>query len=133
MVIKARIKLPPIQPHMNNCYEMGLLNSAIQEELKASYAYEKEFHSLHESESVLREEIEEAQEEILKIGELFDKLHRALRDDDVRTYLEVLGDIRQAGWDLLREAAQVSAMSQKSIDSFIDTDEAKWRHFDGTT
>lgn len=133
MVIKARIKLPPIQPHMNNLYEIGLFNSAIKEELKASYTYEKEFHSLHESESVLREEIEEAQEEILKIGDLFDKLHRALRDDDVRTYLEVLGDIRQAGWDLLREAAQVSAMSQKSIDSFIDTDEVKWRHFDWTT
>lgn len=133
MVIKARIKLPSIQPHMNNAYEIGLLNSAIKEELKASYTYETEFHSLHESESVLREEIEEAQEEVLKIGDLFDKLHRALRDDDVRTYLEVLGDIRQAGWDLLREAAQVSAMSQKSIDSFIDTDEVQRKHFDWTT
>lgn len=119
-VIKSSSIVTPVRYNIKNTYELELLLEAAQQELESSYVYEKEFHSLHESESVIREEIEEVEEELSRVRTSFEQLHTAMRNDAVDSYVESLCYLRQHAWDLVHEAVQVVAMANKSIDSFED-------------
>lgn len=117
-VIKRKSIVTPIRYSMKDEQEIVLISEAVQKEKERSYMYESNFHSLHESESVIREELEEVIEEVNKVQHSFEQLHTAMRNDAVDSYVESLVYLRQHAWDLVCEAIQVVAMADKSIDSF---------------
>lgn len=143
MDIKSRAKRKPVSTDkdIKNLHQVELLQEAVVIEMEKSYMYERCFHSLHESESVIREELEETSEELNKVRQSFEELHVAMRNDAVDAYVESLGYLRQHAWDLVREAIQVVAMANKSIDSFEEeslrkaamSSSEEWHHFDLTT
>lgn len=104
----------------NACKANRLIEELINLEKQTSYAYETEFRSLHESESVIREEIEEVSEALEKLKSAFDVLHVAMRQDSADAYIQALYYIKTHSIDLLTESIQVVAMASKSEDSFCE-------------
>lgn len=95
-----------------------MIETLIQEERqKADEKYEKLFHSLHEGESVLREEIQEANEEEQAIWRLYKDLWQGVRSDNEIYVMEMASKIYHRAQNLIREAAQVAAMAEKLEDS----------------
>lgn len=80
---------------------------------KADEKHEKLFHSLHEGESVLREEIQETNEEQQAIWRLHKALWQAVRADNETRAAEISDRIYLKAQNLIREAAQVAAMAEK--------------------
>lgn len=86
-------------------------------ELEYSKAqHEEKFHSLHEAESVIREELEELEEQVESCKQLFVDLHSDTRQDDEAgavvnaKYLE--GSAIYAAY----EAIQLAAMCEKLVE-----------------
>lgn len=91
-------------------------------ELEFSKAqHEEKFHSLHEAESVIREELEELEEQVEVCRKLFDDLHSDTRQDDETgvvlnaKYLE--GSAIYAAY----EAIQLAAMCLKLVEMSDET------------
>ena len=95
-----------------------MIETLIQEERrKADGKYEEFFHTLHEGESVLREEIQEANEEQQAIWRLYKDLWQGVRSDNEMYVMEMASKIYYKAQNLIREAAQVAAMAEKLEDS----------------
>lgn len=89
----------------------------VSHELEFSKAqHEEKFHSLHEAESVIREELEELEEQVEVCRKLFEDLHSDTRQDDKAgavvnaKYLE--GSAVYAAY----EAIQLAAMCLKLVE-----------------
>ena len=87
---------------------------AIQEELKnCTAAYDYQFHSLHEAESVLLEELQEVSTEQRKVWDGWNQLHKCVRENDVEQAVLLAKAMEQAAERVMLEAAQVAACAKK--------------------
>ena len=87
---------------------------AIQEELKnCTAAYDYQFHSLHEAESVLLEELQEVSTEQRKVWDGWNHLHKCVRENDVEQAVLLAKAMEQAAERVMMEAAQVAACAKK--------------------
>ena len=85
---------------------------AIQEELKnCTAAYQ--FHSLHEAESVLLEELQEVSTEQRNVWDGWNHLHKCVRENDVEQAVLLAKAMEQAAERVILEAAQVAACAKK--------------------
>lgn len=94
-------------------------------ELEYSKAqHEERFHSLHEAESVIREELEELEEQAEVCRKLFEDLHSDTRQDDkagaVINAKYLAGSAEYAAY----EAIQLAAMCLKLVEMAGREDEA---------
>lgn len=87
---------------------------AIQEELKnCTAAYDYQFHSLHEAESVLLEELQEVSMEQRKVWDGWNHLHKCVLENDVEQAVILANAMEQAAERVMMEAAQVAACAKK--------------------
>ena len=87
---------------------------AIQEELKnCTAAYDYQFHSLHEAESVLLEELQEVSTEQRNVWDGWNQLHKCVRENDVEQAVLLAKAMEQAAERVMLEAAQVAACAKK--------------------
>lgn len=88
----------------------------ITKELSDSQAvYEQKFHSLHEAESIIREEMEECEEEMELIWASFSCLHKATREDSVSQFNSSANKLYDSATRLALEAIQLAAMCRKTL------------------
>lgn len=87
---------------------------AIQEELKnCTAAYDYQFHSLHEAESVLLEELQEVSAEQRNVWDGWNHLHKCVQENDVEQAVLLAKAMEQAAERVMMEAAQVAACAKK--------------------
>ena len=87
---------------------------AIQEELKnCTAAYDYQFHSLHEAESVLLEELQEVSTEQRNVWDGWNHLHKCVRENDVEQAVLLAKAMEQAAERVMLESAQVAACAKK--------------------
>ena len=87
---------------------------AIQEELKnCTAAYDDQFHSLHEAESVLLEELQEVSTEQRNVWDGWNQLHKCVRENDVEQAVLLAKAMEHAAERVMLEAAQVAACAKK--------------------
>ena len=83
--------------------------------------HEEKFHSLHEAESVIREELEELEEQVEVCRKLFEDLHSDTRQDDeagaVVNAKYLAGSAEYAAY----EAIQLAAMCLKLVEMRDET------------
>lgn len=85
--------------------------------------HEEKFHSLHEAESIIREELEESEESLELCRLRFDKeLHTAMRDNCNRRFSDAASYIQNYAIETALEAIQLAAMCAKSLE-FVDNAE----------
>lgn len=82
--------------------------------------YEQNFHSLHEAESVIREEIEEAKEELERIEVAFNELHSSMRGNEYLDFKSAARRIQASALRLAEEAIQINAMATKATFVILD-------------
>ena len=94
--------------------EKAAVKFAIQEELKnCTAAYDYQFHSLHEAESVLLEELQEVSAEQRNVWDGWNHLHKCVRENDVEQAVLLAKAMEQAAERVMMEAAQVAACAKK--------------------
>ena len=114
---------------------MQAIDKLVDAELLYSKSqHEERFASLHEAESIIREELEEMEEEVASCRDAFETLHKALRH---RTSFDprVVGKgVRVAAQYAAAEAIQLAAMCKK-LDEFENSKPmcAHWDDIDGKT
>ena len=82
------------------------------------------FSSLHEGESVIREEIEEASEVLDEIMETHNWIWKAVRANKSETVKSAAKTIAKLSRELIAESVQVAAVAGKIVDS-IEREEEK--------
>ena len=96
-------------------FSKNLVTSLVAEELRAANASHRQFHSMHEGYAVLREEVDECQDEhdamILHTNDLW----QAVKHDDNTVAAEKLKLIEATAIQLAAEAVQVAAMARKAM------------------
>ena len=86
-------------------------------ELEYSKAqHEERFHSLHEAESIIREELEELEEQVQICKQIFGGLHTDTRQDDMASAITNAKHLTGAGIYAAHEAIQLAAMCQKLLE-----------------
>lgn len=94
--------------------EESMIRQLMRVELcKSEFEHEERFSSAHEAESVIREELEEAEEEMQKCRKNFEIIHASLRDGDdcgVALYAE---ELQKTAVRCAAELLQLGAMCQK--------------------
>lgn len=80
------------------------------------------YHSEHEAWAVLREETEEANEALIKIGSITNVLWNFVRkaekqDGDIKYMRDNLNYLKDHAQELATEAVQIGAVAQKFLDS----------------
>ena len=94
--------------------EESMIRQLMRVELcKSEFEHEERFSSAHEAESVIREELEEAEEEMQRCRKNFEIIHASLRDGDdcgVALYVEAL---QKTAVRCAAELLQLGAMCQK--------------------
>jgi hypothetical protein len=87
---------------------------AVESELKNCTAvYDYQFHSLHEAESVLLEELQEVSTEQRKVWDGWNHLHKCVRENDVEQAVILAKAMEQAAERVMMESAQVAACAKK--------------------
>ena len=87
---------------------------SVQEELKnCTAAYDYQFHSLHEAESVLLEELQEVSAEQRNVWDGWNHLHKCVRENDVEQAVLLAKAMEQAAERVMLEATQVAACAKK--------------------
>lgn len=86
--------------------------------------HEERFHSLHEAESVIREELEELEEEVEVCRKIFEDLHSDTRQDDNAGASVNASYITGAATYAAYEAIQLAAMCEKLMET-SDKSEAR--------
>jgi len=95
------------------------INELVAKELgRANAMYRDHFASLHEGESVIREEIEEVEEnmEIIKTAQA--RLWKAIRRNNPQVIYHQVEEIGCFSRAAIKELVQVAAMSEKFLSSF---------------
>lgn len=99
---------------------------ADEELLYSKVQHEERFASLHEAESIIREELEEMEEEVASCRDAFDELHKAVRYGklygacDTKT---ICGRLRYYAKFAAAEAIQLAAMCKKLDEMYtLDND-----------
>lgn len=85
-----------------------------EEHRRANKEHDNCFNSPNEALGVILEEIEEACDEAVEVGKLFDKYKKAVYSDDTETQDSLAVDIYSASIRAAAEFIQVAAMAQKS-------------------
>ena len=86
-------------------------------ELEYSKAqHEERFHSLQEAESIIREELEELEEQVQTCKQIFGDLHTDTRQDDMASAITNAKYLTGAGIYAAHEAIQLAAMCQKLLE-----------------
>jgi hypothetical protein len=80
------------------------------------------FNSTHEGYAVIKEEIEEAAEELKFVSFELDKIWDYVRRNRLENALAHMKSLKIDAMNLAAEAIQVSAMAQKFIDSFKEAE-----------
>lgn len=89
-----------------------------EEEAKMSMIKFPLFSSTHEGYAVIKEEVEEAGEELETIIFNLDNMWRNVRANDKEITMKYARYLRTTAINLAAESIQVAAMAQKFIDSF---------------
>ena len=90
-----------------------------EELLYSKVQHEDRFASLHEAESIIREELEEMEEEVASCRDAFETLHKALRHRASFDPRVVGEGVRIAAQYAAAEAIQLAAMCKK-LDEFCE-------------
>jgi len=91
---------------------------AVTELERANEKFDSEFHSTHEAYAVLKEEIEEAQEECKYINHELNCIWDYVKRNKIENALAHMKNVKEYAINLSAESVQVAAMAQKFIDSF---------------
>ena len=83
--------------------------------------HEEKFHSLHEAESVIREEMEELEEQVESCKQLFDDLHSDTRQDDEAGAVVNAKYMEVSAVYAAYEAIQLAAMCLKLVEMRDET------------
>ncbi len=98
---------------------MKIMETAVRCELaNAQKQHGETFHSMHEAESVLREELEEAVDEMEKLGQCYKKLEQKLHEDYQEGFVATLKLAETFARHLTMESFQVQAVIRKALISF---------------
>lgn len=89
----------------------------VQKELKSANKKFPMFHSDHEGYAVLKEEVEEAEENLIKTKDQIASIWRFTKKNLNKPKESVAESIKESAIELAVEAIQVAAMAQKFIDS----------------
>jgi hypothetical protein len=89
----------------------------VEKELKSANEKFPMFASAHEGYAVIKEEIEETEQELHEIKNSLDMLWHNIKLNDNKTQKEFIIQIKSQAKNLSCEAIQVAAMAQKFIDS----------------
>ena len=92
--------------------------SATTELKRANDKFDSKFHSTHEGYSIIKEEVEEAQEELTGINVCLDELWQDARSNNISYTVMDAINIKKYAINLSAESIQIAAMCQKFIDSF---------------
>lgn len=88
------------------------------EKLRANKEHPPRFNSPHEGYAIILEEYEEVSEEQRYFKSTLDSLWITVRSDrDKEALLRILGTMKERSINLVMEAIQVAAMTQKMIDT----------------
>lgn len=96
-------------------FSKNLVTSLVAEELRAANASHRQFHSMHEGYAVLREEVDECQDEYDKMILNVNDLWQAVKHDDSVVAMEKLKMIEATAIQLAAEAIQAAAMARKAM------------------
>lgn len=77
------------------------------------------FNSTHEGYSVIKEEVEEAEEDLVYINTKLRHIWYAVKDNDTERANKQANILKEYAIHLVAEAIQVAAMAQKFIDSEV--------------
>ena len=84
---------------------------------EANIIHEEKFNSWHEAYAVLKEEIEETQDEIARVVKLADELWYAIKKDNLENAVHYTKAIKITTRVAIQEAVQVVAMCKKILES----------------
>lgn len=94
--------------------ERAMIIQLIDLELeKSKIEHEETFNSAHEAESVIREELEEAVEEVEECKRSFERLHNSLRNDDEEFFKDYVEELKRDAAKACMELIQLCAMCKK--------------------
>lgn len=91
-----------------------------EEHRRANKEHDNRFNSPNEALGVILEEVEEACDESVEVGKLFDKYKKAVYSDDTETQDSLAVDMYSASIRAAAEFIQVAAMAEKSIASNME-------------
>ncbi|MDO4157177.1 MAG: hypothetical protein Q4D37_10445 [Oscillospiraceae bacterium] len=91
------------------------VKAAVASELKnCTMKYENmKYHSLHEAESVLLEEMQETNNEIRAAWDCWNRLHKCVRENDIAAAMKIAQEMENAVIRAMEESAQVAACAKK--------------------
>lgn len=92
------------------------LPQLVTEELAAANALHEHFHSPHEGYAVLLEEVEEAKEQLARVGLNIECLWAQVRNDRIDNARRYAKSVETCAVRLAAEAIQVAAMAQKFME-----------------
>lgn len=93
------------------------VRNMVQKELEHANSMFPPFHSLHEAYAVIKEEVEEAENDSEIVGYNFINLWEAIKHNDTENVLNHIAYLERNATHLIKEAVQVCAMCQKALDS----------------
>lgn len=88
-----------------------------KEHVRANSEHDNYFNSPNEALGVILEEIEEACDEAVEVGNIFSKYKKAVYSNDTEEQNSLAADMYSASIRAAAEFIQVAAMAQKSIAS----------------
>jgi len=91
-----------------------MLNQAASTELERANSLYPQFHSAHEAESVLREELEECADELESIQETLKYLWENIRSNDTGQQQSALNQLKRCAENIAIEVNQFRAMCEKA-------------------
>lgn len=101
------------------------IKKLIDKELDAANEVNPQFVNMHEAYGVIKEELEEAEDECEKAGRFLDWAWRSIKRDDAINAKVLLADVYKAAMNLAVEAVQVAAMCKKAQFVGIPVEEEK--------
>lgn len=98
-------------------FQQVIKELVVDEVARSKEIHEEKFHSLHEAESIIREELEECEESLELCRLRFDKeLHTAMRDNCNQRFSDAASYIGTYAIETALEAIQLAAMCSKSLE-----------------
>lgn len=95
--------------------EKNKILALVQEELDEANIVHPLFHSAHEAQNVIREELEEAEYELEMCKETLQEMWIMIKRD--MDYSKSVEELRDRSINLIQETIQVAAMCDKALES----------------